>query len=303
MKRFILFFLTLSIALCSADEYKETLHDAWSQSFEMSEILYHDKTEHQDLIIFQNPIFGKVLALDGVIQLTELDEFIYHEMITHIPVLTHGNIHKVLVIGGGDGGTIRELVKHPGIMKITLAELDEGVIEFSKKYLPSLSNGAFNSPKLHIKIGDAAEFVKTTEEKFDLIICDSTDPIGPGAVLFQEEFYKNCQKCLNEQGIFVSQAGVPFVQYLHDDQDPYTKLKTAFKHVTFYQAAVPTYVGGPMVFTFASNVPLQYDMAYRTIKKRMQYFMGDCKYYNAKIHRASFVLPEYLNKMLYKDGK
>lgn len=302
MKRSLSLLTILMATFLMAEEYKETLHKGWSQSFEITEVLYHNKTEHQDLMIFENPIFGKVLALDGVIQLTELDEFIYHEMITHIPVMTHGNIHKVLVVGGGDGGTIRELNKHLGIQKIVLAEIDEGVIEMSKKYLPFLSDGAFDSPKVEIVITDAAEYVKTTNEKFDLIICDSTDPIGPGEVLFSEEFYKNCQKCLDKDGIFVSQAGVPFVQYRHSDQNPYEKLKSAFNCVMFYQATIPTYVGGPMVFSFASNRRFQYEPSFRSIKKRMGNLFGKLKYYNEQVHRGAFCLPTDLQMMLYKEN-
>ena len=301
-KRSLFFLLTLFTTYAISQEYKETLHGSWSQSFEVTNVLYQDKTDHQDLVIFENPLFGRVLALDGVIQLTELDEYIYHEMITHIPVMTHGAVHKALVIGGGDGGTVRELLKHLGIQKIVLVELDAGVIEMSKKYLPSLSNGAFDNPKVEITIKDGFQYVSETDEKFDLIICDSTDPIGPGEVLFSEEFYQNCQRCLNKDGIFVSQAGVPFVQYLHSDQDPNKKLKTAFDSVTFFQATVPTYVGGPMVFTFASNHKFQYDPSLRSLQKKIDSLFGTLKYYNAKTHRAAFALPEYLNKMLYKES-
>ena len=167
----------------------ETLYDSYRQVFKVEKILYEEKSESHHLLVFQNELFGTVLVLDGAIQVTEKDEFVYHEMMTHVPLLSHGNCRTVLIIGGGDGGILREVLRHKTVEKVVLAEIDASVIALSKKYLPSLSKGAFDDPRLQVVIGDGAQFVKNSPERFDVIICDSTDPEGPGAVLFSEEFY------------------------------------------------------------------------------------------------------------------
>lgn len=197
----ILFFL---VTICTFQGlqakpwFKETLYTKYAQSFEIDKVLYEKKTEFQNLSIFENEAFGKVLTLDGVIQLTERDEFIYHEMLTHVPIFSHGNIKTVLVIGGGDGGIVREVLKHKTIEKVVLVDIDRYVIELSKQYLPKISDGAFDDPRLEVVIGDGSEYVKTQEKAFDLIICDSTDPIGPALVLFTTEFYQNCHDALKK---------------------------------------------------------------------------------------------------------
>ena len=232
--------------------YTETLYPEWGQSFEISREILREKTDHADLVIFENPVFGRILALDGIVQLTEADEPVYHEMLTHVPLLTHENPTSVLIVGGGDGGILREVMKHSSVQKVVLVEIDPSVIELSKEYFPKVSNGAFDDPRLQIVIQDASQYVKSTEESFDIIICDSTDPVGPGAVLFTSEFYGDCKGLLNKDGIFVNQNGVPFLQkdelaLTYQNRSPH------FKHVGFYVAPVPTYVGGFMAFGWASD--------------------------------------------------
>jgi Spermidine synthase len=173
--------------------YTETLYSHWGQWLENTQTILEEKTESQDLIIFENPQFGRVFALDGAIQLTTNDEPVYHEMMVHVPLFTHDNPTSVLIIGGGDGGILRETVRHEELKRIVLVEIDASVIELSKKNLPSVSKGAFNDPRVEIIIGDGAEYVKNGTEKFDVILCDSTDPEGPAEVLFTSDFYKNCK--------------------------------------------------------------------------------------------------------------
>jgi spermidine synthase len=276
--------------------FLETLYDSWGQSLGISEEIVRHKSNEQDLVLFQNPMFGRVLALDGVIQLTEADEAIYHEMMVHVPLLSHDHPKSVLVIGGGDGGSLREIVKHPQIERIVLVDIDEAVITFSKKYLPKLSNQAFEDPRITIVIADGAKFVAECKDTFDVIICDSTDPIGPGEVLFTSEFYGDCKKLLNKNGIFVNQNGVPFLQ-----QEELTKTlnnrKPHFKNVGFYTATVPTYVGGPMAFGWASDK--KYRVTESVLQQRIEKLRTkDFFYYTPAIHKASFVLPNYMLKVI-----
>lgn len=185
------------------NHYLETLYEGYGQRFRMDKLLHEVRTDHQHLVIFENPVMGRVMALDGVIQTTEADEFIYHEMLTHVPILAHGAVKRVLIIGGGDGGMLREVSKHIGIEHITMVEIDGTVVDMCKEFLPNHSKGAYDDPRLNLVIDDGMRFVATTEEKFDVIISDSTDPIGPGEVLFSENFYQACHRCLNE-GVYWS---------------------------------------------------------------------------------------------------
>ncbi|MDH5767074.1 MAG: polyamine aminopropyltransferase, partial [Gammaproteobacteria bacterium] len=187
--------------------YAETLYDSYGQEFAVDKVYFENKTDHQHLVIFENAKFGRVMALDGIIQTTEADEFIYHEMLTHVPLLAHGNVKRVLIIGGGDGGMLREVCKHSSVEHITQVEIDDQVVDMCKEYLPNHSAGAYDDPRVNIVIDDGANFVRQCTDKFDVIISDSTDPIGPGDVLFTSDFYADCKQCLTEDGILVTQNG------------------------------------------------------------------------------------------------
>jgi spermidine synthase len=178
--------------------YDEALYTKWydkgyAQRFRIDRVLFEDKSEHQDVLVFENAMYGRVLAIDGIIQTTERDEFAYHEMMVHVPILAHGNASKVLIIGGGDGGIMREALRHPNVSLCHMVDIDDMVVEISKKYLPTLSDGVFENPRGKVVIDDGCKFVKETTEKYDVVIVDSTDPLGPGAVLFTEEFYNDCR--------------------------------------------------------------------------------------------------------------
>ena len=162
---------------------------SFAQSLGVTKVLYDNNSSLQHIQVFENDRFGRVLTLDGVVQTTQGDEFIYHEMLTHVPILAHGNATGILIIGVGDGGMAREVLRHKSVEKVTMVEIDEGVVAFSKTYLPSLSNGAFDDPRLDLVIADGADFMVTSTDEFDVIIIDSTDPVGPGEVLFTDSFY------------------------------------------------------------------------------------------------------------------
>ncbi|MBS0620632.1 MAG: polyamine aminopropyltransferase [Verrucomicrobia bacterium] len=274
----------------------ETLYEDWQQAIQIDRVIHEEKTLEQDLLIFENSRFGRVLALDGVIQTTEADEFIYHEMMVHVPLLSHDSAKSILIIGGGDGGILREVVRHKIVERIVLVEIDASVIHLSKHYLPTLSNGAFEDPRVEIVIGDGCQYVKESSERFDIILCDSTDPTGPGAVLFTEEFYGDCKRCLSRGGIFVNQNGVPFAQR-EELQMTYERRLPHFANVGYYLAPIPSYVGGFMAFGYASDDAIS-PCTLETLKKRLEGVSKEMRYYNPEIHLAAFALPEYVRKVI-----
>lgn len=281
--------------------YLETLYEGYGQRFRMDKLLHEVRTEHQHLVIFENPVMGRVMALDGVIQTTEADEFIYHEMLTHVPILAHGAVKRVLIIGGGDGGMLREVTKHIGIEHITMVEIDGTVVDMCKEFLPNHSKGAYDDPRLNLVIDDGMRFVATTEEKFDVIISDSTDPIGPGEVLFSENFYQACHRCLNEGGVLVTQNGTPFMQ-LQEVQTTAGRMRSLFADWHFYQAAVPTYIGGSMTFAWGSTDASYRKLPLETLRQR---FAGSgivTRYYNPEVHIGAFALPQYVLQAINKPS-
>lgn len=279
--------------MAEQEMWHETLHAGFGQYFSVDNVLYREKTGHQDLIIFENAALGRVMALDGVVQTTERDEFIYHEMMTHVPLLAHGNAKRVLIIGGGDGAMLREVSRHKNIEQITMVEIDAGVVTFCKQYLPNHSAGAYDDPRFTLVIDDGVNFVNQCSDKFDVIISDCTDPIGPGESLFTSEFYEGCRRCLNENGIFVAQNGVCFLQQ-DEAINSHRKLSHYFKDVSFYQAAIPTYYGGIMTFAWASDNPALRQIDTATLATRFADARLNCRYYNPAIHTGSFALPQYL---------
>ncbi len=275
------------------NSYKETLHKGYAQQFDIEELLFEQRTEQQQLIIFRNQFFGAVMALDGIIQTTERDEFIYHEMLTHVPILAHGKVRKVLIIGGGDGGILREVCRHTFIEQITQVEIDQKVIDMCREFLPGHSEGAFDDPRVNIVIDDGCRFVEQTHETFDIIISDSTDPVGPGEVLFTHKFYENCKDCLNPGGVLVTQNGVAHMQ-LDEVVTTARRLMPLFRCRTFYSASVPTYVGGIMCFAWACDNPDLVELDVEVIRARFTQSNLSTRYYTPEIHKASFALPRYI---------
>jgi spermidine synthase len=273
--------------------FTETLYDALGQSFRIDKLYFEQKTGHQHLMIFHNAFLGRVMTLDGVVQTTERDEFIYHEMMAHVPVLAHGGARRVLIIGGGDGGMLREVLQHKTIEHVTMVEIDQAVIEMAKQYLPNHSKGAFDDPRANIVIADGMDFVRETGERFDIIISDSTDPIGPGEVLFTDDFYGQCKRILNAGGIMATQNGVPFFQ-VEEVQNTARRMSKNFSDQTFYSAAVPTYYGGIMTFAWGSDDPTHRSINVTELKRRYAAAGIKTRYYTPAIHLASFALPAYL---------
>ena len=277
--------------------YTETLHKNVRVQYRISETLYKNSTDFQDMTLIKNPTFGRMLTLDGVTQTTQLDECAYHEMLTHTPILAHGSVQSILIIGGGDGGIAREALKHDGI-QITMVELDCAVTEFSKQYLPTLSNGAFDNPRLNLIFQEGGQFVKNTQNTYDVIIVDSTDPIGPGEVLFSQQFYADCKSALTKNGILVTQQGVPILQTDEIIQTT-RRQRPYFNDVRFYKTAVPTYFGGYMTLGWATDNTTAYAVDINTLTKRFtRAGLSDLQYYTPAEHCASFSLPQFILNIL-----
>ena len=280
-----------------SDWSEEILHRDFRIKLKVDRVLFDSETEHQRLKLFENATFGRVLTLDSVTQTTEGDEFIYHEMMAHLPILAHGRAKRVLVIGGGDGGMAEEVLKHKSVEHVTMVEIDAGVVEFSKRYLPNICKGAFDDPRLNLVIADGAQFVAETQDRFDVAIIDSTDPMGPGEVLFTETFYANVKRCLTEGGIIVTQNGVPFLQggELTGTMRAFGKL---FRDASCYLATIPTYVGGPMAMGWGTDDASLRQLPEEELNKRFRAAGLETRYYTPGVHKAAFALPPYVQKLI-----
>lgn len=263
---------------------------------QVDEVLYEGKTPFQNLVIFASPTFGRVLALDGVIQTSERDEFVYHEMISHVPLLTHGSPRRILIVGGGDGGTLRETLKHD-VEHVSVVEIDEQVVSLCLRYLPALSAGAFDDPRVRLVIEDAAKFVAGCDERYDVIIVDSTDPVpvGPGQVLFSSDFYWHCRRLLNPGGIVVAQFGIPFL-HTHALRQGRARLGAIFPDVAFYVVAVPLFAGGYMAFAWAAVDETLRRQPIETLERRFAASGIRTRLYKPAFHQACFTLPKDLDE-------
>ncbi len=264
-------------------------------SIKVDKQLYSGQSDFQRIDVFESEEFGRFLTLDGYMMLTEKDEFIYHEMIVHVPMAVNPDIKNVLVIGAGDGGVIRELTRYNTIENIDMVEIDEQVVEVCKKYLPKTAC-AFDDKRVHLYIQDGLKYIRKCENQYDLIIVDSTDPFGPGEGLFTKEFYGNCYKALNESGIMVNQHESPFY---HDDaiamQRAHKRIVESFPISKVYQVHIPTYPSGHWLFGFASKKfhPIR-DMD----EARWNALGLATRYYNSELHRGAFALPNYVEDLL-----
>ncbi len=277
--------------------FDEALHANFRSGYRMSKVLYESRSEHQHLVLFENPTFGRMLALDGIIQTTEKDEFIYHEMLAHVPILAHGRARRVLIIGGGDGGMLEEVLKHRDVEQATMVEIDASVVAFSREHLGAICGEAFNDRRTDLVIADGARFVAETDGRYDVVIIDSTDPVGPGAVLFTEAFYRGCQRVLNPGGVVVTQNGVPFLQ-ADELIGTLGHFRAIFRDASCYLAAVPTYTGGPMAFGWGCDDPAVRATPEKVLAARFAQSGIATRYYTPAVHRGAFALPPYIADMI-----
>jgi spermidine synthase len=278
----------------------ETLYPAWGQRFRIVRELARVQSAFQDIVIFESESHGRVMVLDGIIQITEGDEFVYQEMLAHVPLMAHGAAKRVLIIGAGDGGVLRRVLEHKGVEHAVMAEIDGEVIRLAKEFLPKIAGDAWTNPRGEVIVGDGIDYVRRAPDaSFDVIIVDSTDPIGVGEVLFTDEFYENSARILTDGGLIVNQCGVPFMQ-ADELRDTSLRRRQFFPHVGAYIAAVPTYVGGYMTLGWASKQPGIASVDAATIRARADAagILGTTRYWTPEIHAAAFPLPPYIAEHL-----
>ena len=274
--------------------YHEITPNGFGIAIKAGKVLFSKQSPFQKVEIFEtDSTLGRVLTLDDLMMTTEGDEYHYHEMITHIPMMHHKSPESVLVIGGGDGGTIREVLKHKTVKKVVLCEIDGMVIDSCKEFLPTIAC-ELDNPKVEIKVEDAIEFIKDKKSEYDIILIDSTDPMGPGEGLFTDEFYTNVKNALKPEGIMVAQSESPFAQ-AESVKKMYVQLKKVFPICETYTSNIPTYPGGYWAWAFCSSdiKPLSY-----FAEDRYDEIVKTCKIYNKDYHNARFALPNYLRELL-----
>lgn len=282
---------------------EETLHSEWRTRLKADKILFEIDTDHQHLVIFDNKVFGRVMMLDHIVQLTTGDEFIYHEMMAHVPLTALEAAEpetkkSVLIVGGGDGGVLREVLRHPSVERAVLCEIDASVIDMCREYFPGVSNGAFDDPRVEIVIADGTKYVREQKEAFDVIMVDSTDPIGPGAVLFTKEFYGDCKAALKEGGVMLTQNGLPFMQPDELSQSVRFFRELGFAESSAFVATTPGYFGGPMSQGWASKRPDLKTVSIEKLRERFGVLNIETRYYSPEVHFGAFALPRYIAELV-----
>ena len=277
----------------------EALYPGWAQSFRVVRELARERSAFQDIAVVETQSHGRVLLLDGVVQITEADEFAYQEMIVHVPLLQHGAATHVLIIGAGDGGVLRRVLQHRCVQHATMVEIDAAVIRLAREYLPAVGGTAWDDERAEVIVGDGIAYAATAPAAtVDVIIVDSTDPAGPGEVLFSEAFYRDCARILRPGGLLVNQAGVPFMQ-AKELRDTTILRAKVFAHVGAYVAAVPTYVGGFMALGLASDAPIAaISSNAATARAAAAGILHATEYWSPDVHAAAFALPPYVARLL-----
>jgi len=278
----------------------ETLYSDWGQRFLVKRELARVQSDFQDILVFESTSHGRVMLLDGVVQITERDEFVYQEMLTHVPLLAHGAAKRVLIIGAGDGGVLKRVLQHRNVERAVMVEIDGEVIRLAKEHLPGIAGNAWSDPRAEVLVADGIDHVRRAPDAaYDVIIVDSTDPIGVGEVLFTDEFYANAARILAGNGLIVNQCGVPAMQ-ADELRDTSLRRRRAFPDVSAYLAAVPTYVGGFMTLGWAGRDPAQRALAPAEIARRAEAagILGRTRYWTPELHAAAFALPPYISEQL-----
>lgn len=268
-----------------------------AMSLQVKNVLYHGRSKFQDVLVFESTNHGNVLVLDGVIQVTERDEFAYQEMMAHIPLFSHPNPEKVLVIGGGDGGILREIAKHPGVKEIFICEIDEDVIIYSKKYLPSLAKG-FDDPRVSVKIMDGSKFLDENQQSFDVIITDSSDPVGPASVLFETPFYDAIFRSLKDGGVVCTQGECIWL-HLNLIRPLIKSISRIYSTVEYAYTTIPTYPSGQIGFIIAGK---NRGSCKKPCTLASDQQLSTMRYYTPELHEASFVLPKFANEAIFSDN-
>jgi spermidine synthase len=279
----------------------ERMHDTMLQgvslAYDANRVLSRNMSPYQELVLFENQPFGRVLLLDGATQVTTADEFIYHEMLAHVPIFSHGDVRDVLIIGGGDGGLAEEVLKHKAIRRVVQVELDACVVDVSRRYLSEINAGVFEDERFQLHIGDGAAFIHGIDERFDLVLIDSTDPVGAATKLFTTSFYNAVRRCLRVRGLMVAQAGVPFVQPAEFSL-AMRNLSEAFRLSGCYLLASPSYFGGHLALSWASESTSLAITSLDAIRRRHAAAEFKLRYYTPEVDRAAFALPAYIDELV-----
>ena len=278
--------------------FKELHTQGAGITLRVKKTLFRERSPYQEIAVLETDEFGKMLVIDGLVMLTERDEFIYHEMMAHPALVVHRNPRRILVIGGGDGGTVREVLRHSTVESVTICEIDELVLKVARDYFPGISEKMYSDARVGILVMDAMEYVRGVRQRFDVILVDSSDPVGPAKGLFEPDFLSRLRHVLGPDGIVVLQSESPFY---HRDVIKKVKaalVETGFRHVKFYWAHIPTYPAGVWCWAWASDRyhPLRDLDADRCVERVEG--GADLGYYHPGIHRASFELPQYMNRFL-----
>jgi spermidine synthase len=269
--------------------YTEKQTERFGITAKIKQTLHTEQTEFQRLDMIETEEFGNMLVLDGMVMTTQKDEFVYHEMVAHVPLFTHPEPKHVLVVGGGDGGVIREVLKHPSVEKATLVEIDGKVIEYSKKYLPEIA-GELDNPRVDVQVDDGFMHIANSQNAYDVIMVDSTEPVGPAAKLFEKGFYEGISKALKEDGVFMAQTDNPWFKP-ELITNVFKDVKEIFPITRLYTANIPTYPSGLWTFTIGSKKfdPLEVPQD--------RFHELDTKYYTKELHHAAFVLPKFVSDL------
>ncbi|MGF1672018.1 MAG: polyamine aminopropyltransferase [Balneolaceae bacterium] len=262
----------------------------------INRLLYSQQSEYQLTEVYETDTWGNLMTIDGMVMLSEKDEFVYHEMISHVALFCHPGPKRVLIIGGGDGGTAREVMKHPSVVTVDMVEIDKNVVEASKLHFPGV--GDFDNPKLRVLYEDGIAFVKNVTDPYDVIIIDGSDPVGPAEGLFKKEFYSSCFNALSDDGIITSQTESPWVEsYYASMQRVFRSLDELFPVSAMYLCYIPLYPAGMWSMAYASK---KYEPCSDAVKQRTENstFLNSLRYYNADVHNASFALPNFVSDIL-----
>jgi spermidine synthase len=266
-------------------------------AFEASRVLYQAKSAAHEKVVVENPTFGRMMMIDGIVQLSSADEFIYHEMMSHVPLLAHGRVERVLIVGGGDCGLAAEVLEHHGVRSVVQVEIDHQVVKLGRAYFGGMNAGVFRDRRFQLRIADGAKFVASTSERFDLILVDSTDPGGTSLPLFSEGFYRNARGCLRSGGLLVAQLGVPFLTPLQFAA-AMRRLSGLFPMVSCYLVPVPCVFGGPVAFGWASSALSPESVGSDELRARFATANIGTRYYTPEIHRAAFAMPRFMREIL-----
>lgn len=279
-------------------QFNEFYHENTGLTIGLKKLLFSEQTDYQLVEVYETDTWGNLMTIDGMVMLSEKDEFVYHEMVAHPVMFAHPNPEKVLIIGGGDGGTAREVLKHSSVKHVDMVEIDEAVVRASKQFLPGI--GAWDDKRLKVLFEDGIAFVKAAKSEYDVVIIDGSDPVGPAEGLFEKDFFQFCFDALKEDGVLSAQTESPWVQEYHKSiKKVFKALQQVFTETEMYLGFIPLYPAGMWSFAFASKgVQVQSDEVLERVEKGLSEFNDSLKYYNKEVHQGAFALPGFVTEII-----